>query len=48
MIFSLVFSEKLICFFINYIKKAMDNCEALRTIVQIHDRPILKKLKDVR
>ena len=26
----------------------MDNCETLRTIVQIHDRPILKQLKDIR
>ena len=26
----------------------MDNCETLRPILQIHDRPILKKLKDIK
>ena len=28
--------------------QAMDNCETLRPILQIHDRPILKKLKDIK
>lgn len=28
--------------------KAMDNCESLKPIVQIHDRPILEQLQDIR
>ena len=28
--------------------QAMDNCENLKTIVQLHDRPILKQLADIK